>query len=65
MKSKKRRWAELFNGHIALVDEDGQILARAIKGLDGTFKYKDIEFIDADSAMLYMEKEKGEIGEQK
>jgi hypothetical protein len=62
MKSRKRRWAELTNGHLALIDEDGQILARAIKGLDGTFKYKDMEFIDAGSVTRYVENEKGEIG---
>jgi hypothetical protein len=55
----KQRWAELTNGHICLIAENGQILARAIKGLDGTFKYKDVEFIDANSVMLHIDAEKG------
>jgi hypothetical protein len=63
MKAKGRRWAELSNGHICLIDtSNGQILARALKGLDGTFKYKDTEFIDSHSVMTYIENEKGEIG---
>jgi hypothetical protein len=59
MGKMKQRWAELTNGHICLVSENGQILARALKGLDGTFKYKDAEFIDAHSVMTHIELEKG------
>jgi hypothetical protein len=66
MKTTGRRWAELTNGHLCLIDtSNGQILARAIKGLDGTFKYKDAEFIDSHSVMTYIETEKGEIGDKK
>jgi|APGre2960657404_1045060.scaffolds.fasta_scaffold447988_1 hypothetical protein len=60
MGKMKQRWAELTNGHMCLVSENGQILARALKGLDGTFKYKDAEFIDAHSVMTHIELEKGE-----
>jgi hypothetical protein len=33
--------------------------------LDGTFKYKDVEFIDANSVMLYIEAQKGEPTSEK
>ena len=56
----KQRWAELTNGHMCLVSENGQILARALKWLDGTFKYKEAELIDAHSVMTHIELEKGE-----
>ena len=65
MGKMKQRWAELTNGHICLISENGQILARAIKGLDGTFKYKEVEFIDANSVMLYIEAQKGEPTSEK
>ena len=56
---KKNRWTEVHGGHICLVDGDGQILARITKHvLDGTFKYQDAEFIDAHSAMKYVERTK-------
>lgn len=58
--AKRYRWAELTNGHICLVSETGQIIARALKGLDGTFKYKDEEFVDSHSVMMHIQKEKGE-----
>lgn len=42
-----------------MVDGDGQILARVTKHvLDGTFKYKDLEFIDAYSVMQHVENTK-------
>ena len=56
---KKNRWTEVHGGHLCLVDGDGQILARVTKHvLDGTFKYQDMEFIDAYSAMKHVEKTK-------
>lgn len=55
---KKNRWTEVHGG-LCLVDGDGQILARITKHvLDGTFKYQDMEFIDAYSAMKHVEKTK-------
>jgi len=59
MKSKKNRWAEVGTGSICLIDKDGQILARVTKHvIDGTFKYQDLEFIDAHSAMKYVDRTK-------
>jgi hypothetical protein len=56
---KKNRWSEVNGGNLCLVDGDGQILARVTKHvLDGTFKYKDLEFIDAYSVMKYVENTK-------
>lgn len=56
---KKNRWTEVTGGHLCLVDKDGQILARVTKHvLDGTFKYQDMEFIDAHSAMKHVNKMK-------
>jgi len=56
---KKNRWTEVHGGHPWLVDGDGQILARVTKHvLDGTFKYKDLEFIDAYSVMQHVENTK-------
>lgn len=56
---KKNRWTEVHGGHLCLVDGDGQILARVTKhALDGTFKYKDMEFIDAYSVMEYVNRTK-------
>ena len=59
MRRPKNRWAEMGSGSICLVDKDGQILARVTKHvIDGTFKYQDIEFIDAHSAMEYVQRMK-------
>lgn len=59
MRSKKNRWAEVGSGSLCLVDKDGVILARVTKHIiDGTFKYKDLEFIDAHSAMEYVNRTK-------
>lgn len=56
---KKNRWTEVTGGHLCLVDKEGQILARVTRHIiDGTFKYQDAEFIDAPSAMKYVEKQK-------
>ena len=59
MRRPKNRWAEMGSGSICLVDKDGQILARVTKHvIDGTFKYQDIEFIDAHSAIEYVQRTK-------
>ena len=56
---KKNRWTEVHGGHLCLVDGEGQILARVTKHvLEGTFKYKDMEFIDAYSVMEYVNRTK-------
>jgi len=56
MKSKKNRWAEVGTGSICLIDKDGQILARVTKHvIDGTFKYQDLEFIDAHGMSIVEE----------
>jgi hypothetical protein len=56
---KKNRWSEVNGGNLCLVDKDGVILARVTKHIiDGTFKYKDLEFIDAHSAMEYVNRTK-------
>jgi hypothetical protein len=53
---KKMRWSEQSNGNLCLVDADGMIMARVLKGLDDTYKYQDHEFIDARSAQKFVEK---------
>jgi len=59
MKKKKNRWTEVNGGHLCLVDGDGMILARVTRHIiDGTFKYKDLEFIDARSAMEHVNRTK-------
>ena len=59
MAKSKPRWTELSDGTLCFVDGDGMILAKVYKhALNLTFKYQDHEFIDARSAMKYVEKEK-------
>lgn len=59
MAKAKPRWAELNGGALCFVDSDGMILARVqFNVLDHTYRYHDREFIDARSAMKFVEKEK-------
>lgn len=58
MGRRKPRWAT-FEDDLCLVDSDGMILARIKKQWqDATYRYNDKEFIDAHSAMKFVEKEK-------
>lgn len=65
MAKKKPRWAELSDGTLCFVDSDGMIMARVrMNPLDMTYKYQDHEFIDARSAISYVEKEKFSIANE-
>ena len=58
MGRRKPRWAEMEDT-LCLVDSDGMILARIQKQWkDSTYRYNDREFIDANSAKKFVEKEK-------
>jgi hypothetical protein len=59
MAKGKPRWAELSDGTLCFVDRDGRIMARVQKDvLNMTYRYQDKEFIDSQSAMSHVEKEK-------